>query len=182
MLDLSRICNLHHSSWQCQILNPLSEARDRTHNLMVASRICFCWAMTGTPNYILSLIDILIGFPLPLSIKFRLFTSVSKTLLDWSLSSLVTFSSPTRLAPLIPVTPWTFLRLPGTPFLSSSSGKLLITLGVASLPRPPPAVRMPLCVRHCTKCLVYKTNHHTRSLPSHNLHSSPEPNGLQQII
>jgi len=23
-------CNLHHSSRQCQILNPLSEARDRT--------------------------------------------------------------------------------------------------------------------------------------------------------
>ena len=26
--DLSCICNLHHSSWQYQILNPLSEARD----------------------------------------------------------------------------------------------------------------------------------------------------------
>ena len=28
-----------HSSRQCQILNPLSEARGRTHNLMVPSRI-----------------------------------------------------------------------------------------------------------------------------------------------
>ena len=28
MSDLSCICNLQHSSWQCQILNPLSEARD----------------------------------------------------------------------------------------------------------------------------------------------------------
>ena len=27
--DLSRICNLHHSSEQRQILNPLSEAKDR---------------------------------------------------------------------------------------------------------------------------------------------------------
>ena len=26
--DPSHICNLHHSSRQCQILNPLSEARD----------------------------------------------------------------------------------------------------------------------------------------------------------
>ena len=26
--DLSHICDLHHSSWQCQILNPLSKARD----------------------------------------------------------------------------------------------------------------------------------------------------------
>ena len=33
--DLSHVCNLHHSSWQCQ--NPLSEARDQTHILMVTS-------------------------------------------------------------------------------------------------------------------------------------------------
>ena len=38
--DLSRICDLHPSSWQRRILNPLSEARDQTHNLMVPSRIC----------------------------------------------------------------------------------------------------------------------------------------------
>ena len=30
---LSHVCNLHHSSWQCWILTPLSEARDQTHNL-----------------------------------------------------------------------------------------------------------------------------------------------------
>ena len=28
--DPSRIFDLHQSSWQCWILNPLSEARDRT--------------------------------------------------------------------------------------------------------------------------------------------------------
>ena len=28
--DRSCVCNLHHSSWQHKILNPLSEARDRT--------------------------------------------------------------------------------------------------------------------------------------------------------
>ena len=33
--DPTCACNLHHSSWQRQILNPLSEARDRTRNLMV---------------------------------------------------------------------------------------------------------------------------------------------------
>ena len=32
--DLSNVCNLHHSSWQCRMLNPLSEARDQTHVLM----------------------------------------------------------------------------------------------------------------------------------------------------
>ena len=42
--------NLHHSSRQPWILNPLSEARDRTHKLMVTSRICFCCTTTGTPN------------------------------------------------------------------------------------------------------------------------------------
>ena len=39
--DPSHICELHHSSWQCQILNPLSKARDQTCNLMVPSHICF---------------------------------------------------------------------------------------------------------------------------------------------
>ena len=28
--DLSHICDLHHSSWQCWILKPLSKARDQT--------------------------------------------------------------------------------------------------------------------------------------------------------
>ena len=37
--DLSRVCNLHHSSQQCRILNPLIEARDRTGNLTVPIRI-----------------------------------------------------------------------------------------------------------------------------------------------
>ena len=39
---LNRICNLHHSLWQCRILNPLSEAWDRTHVLMDTSRIHYC--------------------------------------------------------------------------------------------------------------------------------------------
>ena len=50
MPDLSCVCDLHRSSWQCQIFNPLSEARDRTHNLMVPSRIHFHCATTGTPH------------------------------------------------------------------------------------------------------------------------------------
>ena len=33
--DPSLVCDLYHSSWQRWILNPLSEARDRTRNLMV---------------------------------------------------------------------------------------------------------------------------------------------------
>ena len=45
----SHICDLHHSSWQHWILNPLSEARDQTRNLMVPSQIHFRCAMMGTP-------------------------------------------------------------------------------------------------------------------------------------
>ena len=35
--DLSRVCDLHHSSQQHRILNPLSKAMDRTHILMDTS-------------------------------------------------------------------------------------------------------------------------------------------------
>ena len=35
--DLSHICDLYHSSWQCWILNPWSEARDQTCVLMDTS-------------------------------------------------------------------------------------------------------------------------------------------------
>ena len=50
MPDPSCICNRHHSSWQRRILNPLSETRNQTHNLMVPNWICFCCAMMGTPR------------------------------------------------------------------------------------------------------------------------------------
>ena len=48
--DLSRICDLHHSSWQHQILNPLSEVRERTCVLMDTSQIRFHCATMGTPR------------------------------------------------------------------------------------------------------------------------------------
>ena len=40
--DPSCICNLHHSSQQHWILNPLREARDQTHILMDISQVHFC--------------------------------------------------------------------------------------------------------------------------------------------
>ena len=39
--DSSRVCNLHHGLWQCQILNPLSEARDRISILLLLFFFCF---------------------------------------------------------------------------------------------------------------------------------------------
>ena len=37
MPDPSHICDLHHSSWQCWILNPVGEAKDQTHILVDTS-------------------------------------------------------------------------------------------------------------------------------------------------
>ena len=42
MPDSICVCDLHHSSWQFQILNPLSEARDRTCIIMVPCQVHFC--------------------------------------------------------------------------------------------------------------------------------------------
>ena len=46
----SHVCSLHHSSRQCWILNPLSEARDQTGVLMDTSQVHYHWATAGTPQ------------------------------------------------------------------------------------------------------------------------------------
>ena len=50
MQDLSHVCDLHQSSGQHRILNPLSEARDQTQVLMDTGWICFHCTTTGTPG------------------------------------------------------------------------------------------------------------------------------------
>ena len=37
--DPSCVCDLHHSSRQCRVLNPLSKGKDQTRNLVVPSQI-----------------------------------------------------------------------------------------------------------------------------------------------
>ena len=56
--DLSRICDLLCSSQQHRILNPLSGARDRIHNLMVPSRIHFRCTTTGTAVFWINVLDV----------------------------------------------------------------------------------------------------------------------------
>ena len=46
----SRVFDLHHSSWQSQILNPLSKARNQTCSLMVPSQNRFCCTTMRTPR------------------------------------------------------------------------------------------------------------------------------------
>ena len=52
--DPSHICDLHQSSQQHWILNPLSEARDQICNFMVPGRIRLCCAMMGMPQNAIS--------------------------------------------------------------------------------------------------------------------------------
>ena len=52
MPDSSQDFNLHHSSWQSWILNPLSKARDGTRILRDTSQICFHCTIMGTPCYL----------------------------------------------------------------------------------------------------------------------------------
>ena len=42
MSDLSHICDLHHSLWQHQILNPVSRAKDQIRILMDTSLVHYC--------------------------------------------------------------------------------------------------------------------------------------------
>ena len=47
--DPGCVFNLHYSSWQRQLLNSLSEARDQNHILLDTSQVCYCWATMETP-------------------------------------------------------------------------------------------------------------------------------------
>ena len=58
--DLRRVCDLYHSSKQCQILNSLNEARDRTRILLVTSQVLNPLNHNGNSDFIFYFI-----FPLP---------------------------------------------------------------------------------------------------------------------
>ena len=52
-LDPSHVCCLHHSSLQWWILNPLSEARDRTWVFMDTSQVCNLLSHSGNALFFL---------------------------------------------------------------------------------------------------------------------------------
>ena len=52
MPDPNHVCDLHHSPPQCQILKPLSKARDQTCVFTGTSWVCYCWATVGTPVFL----------------------------------------------------------------------------------------------------------------------------------
>ena len=54
--DLNQVCDLHYNSWQCQILNPLGRARDRTHILWILVRFVML-SHSGTPGNLIFELD-----------------------------------------------------------------------------------------------------------------------------
>ena len=56
--DPNHVCDLHDSSWQCWILNPVSKARYRFCVLMDTSQIHFCWATMAPPWKLLLLLTL----------------------------------------------------------------------------------------------------------------------------
>ena len=49
MPDPSHLCDLHCSSWQWEILNLLSRARDQNCIFLDVSWVRYCWTTVGTP-------------------------------------------------------------------------------------------------------------------------------------
>ena len=127
--------------------------------------------------------DSLAQLPRPYLI-WALFSLIAYGIHIHTLLGLVVFQFLTFTVLSLPlVTSCIFLHLSGIPLLSSSSGKLLFTLGVAFPLIHHQLYECLLCVRHHIKGLILQNQTQcAKSLPSCNLHSSPEPNNIQQII
>ena len=106
MWDPSHICNLHHSSRQHWILNPLNEARGRTCNLIIPSQVRQPLSHNGNSqisllkqdlksrNKQIGIYDIPLlngnfqSLPIIFQIKSKLYTSIYKALDSLSLTCL----------------------------------------------------------------------------------------------
>ena len=119
MWDLSYACDQHHSSQQCQILKPLSEARDQTFILMGTSQICFCCTTAGTP---VSDIFKSVSFPSVVSLRNFLILFLNSFRVWYYTCSKILSSLKTRIQ---------FLIMQGILIKSSLTG----VLGYTSVPR-----------------------------------------------
>ena len=54
MQDLSCVCDLHHSSWQCWVLNALNKARDQTHIKLLKHQKASLWKYREEKRWILA--------------------------------------------------------------------------------------------------------------------------------
>ena len=76
MPELSHICDLHCSSQQCRIPDPLSETRGQTCILMDTSYVRFCWTAMGTPSHWIfleaSMYSCALSFPFSQKPRFRI--------------------------------------------------------------------------------------------------------------
>ena len=78
--DPSRVCDLHHSSQQRRILNPLSKARDRTLNLIVSRWVHFCCTTMRTPiRYFMKIIFYNVSYEKKCPLEITLFNNQNYT-------------------------------------------------------------------------------------------------------
>ena len=75
--DPGYIRDLHHSSQQCHVLNPLSETKDHTRILLDPTWVHYFWATLGTPRF---------------SFFYFVAASLSHLLSSWSCQGLINLS------------------------------------------------------------------------------------------
>ena len=84
--DLSHICNLHCSSWQCQLLNPLSKGRDQIRILMDTSQVLNPPSHSGNSQCVYANPKLLIypSFPFPFdNCKFVFYVCATLVINRW---------------------------------------------------------------------------------------------------
>ena len=88
--ELSPVCDLHHSSWQCRILNPLSKAKDQTCVLLDTSQVCSPLRHDGIPLSAFKIFFFFLTFDISIALCLGvdLFELILfETLLFWTLVS-----------------------------------------------------------------------------------------------
>ena len=84
--DLSRVWDLHHSSWQCWIFSHSARPGMEPASSWILVGFINCWAMKGTPSFSLNLRHILICFIFgPYTSCMNFYCFLASPLLPWFL-------------------------------------------------------------------------------------------------